>query len=93
MVAAEVLLLHGEMNALAKIIRQSVYHNGKVIVSFNGNLLLNTLIYECKFPDGTIKEYAANITAKNIFNECNPYGHQDRNMLKLVNHKRSVDTL
>ena len=55
MVTAEVLLPHGEMNALAKTIRKSVDDNGKVIRNFHENPMLNTLVYEFEFPDGTIK--------------------------------------
>ena len=43
--------------------------------------------------DRTIKEYDVDITAENIFNESNPDGHQDMNMITLVNHKRSSDAL
>ena len=75
MVAAEVLLPHGEMNALAKVIRQSVDENRKVTGNFHENPTLNTLIYECDFPDGTIKENDVNIVTKNIFNKSDPDGH------------------
>jgi len=34
-----------------------------MIDTFNENLLLNRLLYECKFNDGTTKEYAANTMA------------------------------
>ena len=34
-----------------------------MIGTFNENLLLNRLLYECKFNDGTTKEYAANTMA------------------------------
>ena len=67
--------------------------NGKVTGNFYENPMLNRLIYECEFPDGTIKEYAANIIAENIFNEPNPNGHQDMNMIMPVNHERSGDAL
>ena len=54
---------------------------------------MNTHICECEFPDGTIKEYDANIIAENIFNKCDPDGHCDRMMLKLIYHKRSGNVL
>jgi hypothetical protein len=31
--------------------------------------ILNTLVYECEFNDGTVKEYAANTVASNIYEE------------------------
>ena len=93
MVMAEVLLPHGEMNSHAKVIQHFVDENGKVIGNFHGNPMLNTLVYECDFPDETIKEYTVNIIAENIFNGSYPDGHGDRSMLALVDHKRNSDAL
>ena len=39
----------------------------KVVGSFSENPMLNTLVYECEFPDGTPKEYAANIIAETSY--------------------------
>ena len=77
------------MNVLAKVVRQSVDENGEVTGNFHENPMLNTLIYGCKFSDGTIKECVANIIDGNIFNESDPDGYQDRNVHTLVDRKRS----
>ena len=69
------LLPRGEMNALAKVVRQSVDKNGKVIGNFHETPMLNTLVYEYEFPDGTIKEYAANIIVENISNGSDTNEH------------------
>lgn len=64
MINAEVLLSHKEINAVAKLVKQSVDANGKVLGCFNEIPMLNTLVYECTFSDGTTKAYvAANIIA------------------------------
>ena len=93
MINAEVLLPHGEMNAVAKVVKQSVDADGKVIGSFNENPMLNTLVYECEFSDGTTKEYAANIIAENIFLDSDQDGHRDRMMVGIVDHKRSGEAV
>ena len=61
---AEVLLPHGKMNGLATVVKQYVNNNGKTIGSWNENPMINTLLYECEFSDGTVKENAANIIAE-----------------------------
>jgi hypothetical protein len=58
----DVLLPKGEGDALAKVMQRSVDSNGKVIGEFNENSLLNTILYECKFEDGTTKVYTAHPT-------------------------------
>ena len=45
-----------------------------MICTFNENPLLNTLLYECEFNDGTTTEYAANKIASNIFLESDADG-------------------
>ena len=54
---------------------------------------MKTFFYEWEFPDGTTKEYAVNIIAENTFNESDSDGHRGRNMLTLVNHKKTGDAL
>ena len=54
--------------AKAKVVRQSVDENGKIIGNFHENPMCDKRVYERESLDGTIKEYAANIIAKNIFN-------------------------
>jgi hypothetical protein len=51
------------------------------------NLVLNTLRYMCKFPDGTVKEFAANMIALNIFEESDADGHTNTLLYKIVDHK------
>ena len=63
MINAKVLLPHGEINGLNTVVKQSVDDNGNTIGSWNDNLMLNNLVYECEFSDVTVKEYAANIIA------------------------------
>ena len=55
MIISEVLLSHGYMNGLATVLKQSVDDNGKKIGSWNDNPMLNTLVYECEFSNGTVK--------------------------------------
>ena len=66
LINAEVLLDFGDSAALAQVIRWAVDSDVQVIGLWDPNTILNTLVYECEFNDGTIKKYAANIIASNI---------------------------
>jgi hypothetical protein len=60
-----------------------------LIGTFHENLLLNTLLYECEFDDGTTREYAANTIASNIFMELDADGFSSSLLYHIVDHKRS----
>ena len=62
----EVLLPQGEEKRLAKVIKRSVDSDGKVIGNYNALKMLNTRLYDVKFPDGSIKPYSKNLIAMNI---------------------------
>ena len=45
----------GESRALDKVIRCYAGKDGKIIGDYNDNSLINTTVYECELPDGTVK--------------------------------------
>ncbi len=89
----DVLLPKGEGDALARVMRRSVDANGKVIGNFNENPLLNTILYECEFDDGTTKEYTANTIASNIFQESDANGYSSLFLYNIIDHKRSGNAI
>jgi hypothetical protein len=40
--------------------------NGKTIGTYCDNPIMNSIVYEVEFPDGELREYAANILAENL---------------------------
>jgi hypothetical protein len=67
--------------------------NGVVVGTFNENPLLNTILYECEFGDGTTKEYAANTIASNIYIESDEDGFSSLLLYHIIDHKRSGDAI
>jgi hypothetical protein len=43
--------------------------------SYDENPVLNSMIYDVAFPDGSIKEYAANILAENMLSQVDSHGY------------------
>ena len=66
LINAEVLLPTGEHQHMAKVLRRSVDEEGNLVGTFSDTSDLNTLLYDVEFPDGAVKQYAANIIAQNI---------------------------
>ena len=56
---AELLPPQGEEKRLDKVIKRSVDSDGKVIRNYNEPPVLNTMLYDVQFPDGSIKPYSA----------------------------------
>jgi hypothetical protein len=73
---------------MAKVVRRSIDENGKIVGSFNENPALNTLVYEVEFPDGAIKEYAANTIAENILYQVDSEGQHSHVMDSIIDFKK-----
>ena len=93
LINAEVLLGYGDSAALARVIRQAVDSDGNVIDSWGSNPILNTLVYECEFDDGTIKEYSANVIAFNIYEEGDADGFSSSILYQIIDHKSSGEAV
>ena len=42
--------------------------------TYDDNPFLNTIIYEVEFPDGQVKDYAANVIAENMLTQVDSDG-------------------
>ena len=61
----EVALQLEEVVTTGKVTRRALGPDGQVAGTHNDNPFLNTIIYEVEFPDGQVKDYAANVVAEN----------------------------
>lgn len=66
-VNAAVLLPQGDGVMKCKIKMRHVDPDGQVTGEFNNNPLLNSIIYDVEFTDGSLKEYSANVLVENIY--------------------------
>ena len=55
--------------------------------SWSDNPIMNSMIYEVEFPDGQVKEYSANIIAKNILWQVDSNGYSMQLMQAIVDYK------
>ncbi len=93
LINTEVLLQAGDSAAIAKVMRRCVDNVGKVVGNYDVNLLLNRMMYECKFGDGTTIAYAANTIASNIYQESDADGHSSLLIYHIIDHKRSGNAI
>jgi hypothetical protein len=89
LINAEVMLPNGNSMAIAKVVCRGVDDEGHLVGNFNDNPLLNTLLYESEFDDGTTRAYSANTIASNIFMESDADGYPRSLLYDIVDHKSS----
>ena len=68
MINSQVQLQHDNMMQTGKVKRRAIGPDGKVTGLYDDNPIMNSIINEVEFPDGQVKEYAANVIAKSILN-------------------------
>ena len=85
---AELNLPQGEMLRKAKVVGRTTDGNGNVAGSYDPNPFLNSLTYDVEFPDGEIKEYAANVIAENMYAQVDLDGHSVQILDAIVDYKK-----
>jgi hypothetical protein len=86
LINAEVLLGHGETQQMARVLRRSMDDNGKVIGNLDGSL--KSLVYDVEFPDGAVKQYAANVIAENFPSQVDSSGYHSQFLSHISQHER-----
>ena len=75
LIHAEVALPRGESMQTARVVGVSKDEHGEHVGQFHENPLLNTIIYDVEFPDGMVRQYAANTISENILSQVDSDGH------------------
>ena len=67
MVNSEVILLHQDCQPYTVVLVRHRRPDGSTIGQWDNNPPMNTAVYDVRFPDGAIKQYAANIIIENLY--------------------------
>ena len=57
-----------------KVVQHAMGPDGKVTGTYNDNPILNAVLYKVEFPDGQVREYAANVIAENMLTQVDSDG-------------------
>ena len=85
---AEVQLQLREEMVNGKVIQRTIGHDGQVKGTYDNNPFLNSIICDVEFPDGQVKEYAANIIAENMLTQVDSDCMSTALMEAIVDHRR-----
>ena len=69
LIHSEVVLPHRYKLQNAQILHQSLDPTGWSVGTYHKNPILNTLVYDVKFPDGEVKEYSSNVISENLLSQ------------------------
>ena len=88
LVNAEVILHHQDKQSHATVVVKHLDSDGQENGRSNDNPVLDTTVYNGMFCNGTIKQYAANVIAQNMWAQVDEEGHQYLVLNSIVNHKK-----
>ena len=74
MINAEILLHHNDKMQTGRVTQRAIGPDGVPVGRYDQNPRLNSLVYEVEFPDGQVKEYAANVLAENMLSQIDSEG-------------------
>ena len=85
---SEVLLpLNGDHMKAARVVGITRDRMGNEIGTYDSNPINNTRVYDVMFPDGSVEQYAANIIAENLVNQCNDEGQRYIFLDSILDHR------
>ena len=85
---AEVHLQLGDNYQKAKVIGRAIGPDGLVAGEYDDNPMLNSIVYDVEFPDGTIREYSANLIAENMLTQVDSDGYSLSLMEGIVDYRK-----
>ena len=84
LISLELSMPQGEVLRSAKVIGRTQSPDGKCTGTYNHNPIMNTMTYDVEFPDGEIREYAANIIAENMLSQVDNEGYTLQHLSQIV---------
>ena len=86
---AEVQLHHDHQVQLGEVKRRALGPDGRVFGTYDDNAMLNSMIYEVEFPDGQVKEYAANLIAESMLTQVDSEGFSTALFNGILDYKKN----
>lgn len=88
LINSEVQLQNGDGVSVGRVKRRAIGPDGTVAGTYDDNPILNSVVYEVEFPDGQVKEYAANVIAENILSQVDEEGFSITMLEGIIDYKR-----
>lgn len=93
LLSAEVLLPKGDFQFIAKVVKRKRDDDGNPVGRAHSNPILDTRVYEVEFPDGSIKDYAANVLAEALYAQVDETGNRFLLLKDIIDHEKDSTAL
>ena len=90
MLNSEVSMQLNNRMSTGKVARRYLGPDGRTTGSYGNNPMLNTVVYDVDFPDGSSREYSANVIAENMISQVDDDRFQTRIMDGIVDSKVDI---
>ena len=87
MINTEIVANHNDQLQAGQVKWRTLGLDGKTIGRYHENPIMNSLIYDVEFPDGQIKEYAANVISENILSQVDSEGFSTDHFESIVDYR------
>ena len=84
LINAEILLQQDDKVQMGNVKGRAINSQGRCTGTYDDNPIHNSIIYDVEFPDGEVKEYAANILAENMLTQVDMERHNMLLMEQIV---------
>ena len=74
------------------MIQRSIGPDGTIAGEYDDNPILNSIIYNVEFRDGTIKEYSPNVITENMLAQVDSDGFTMTMVGDIIDHKKDAAT-
>jgi hypothetical protein len=85
---SEVALQLGDRISTGKVTQRALGPDGKTAGTYDDNPMLNSIVYEVEFPDGQVKEYAANMIAENMLTQVDSDGYSTTILKAIIDYRK-----
>ena len=86
--SVEIHVHHGDIIKKGKVAGRLIGPDGTTIGQHDENPILNSVICDVEFPDGQVKEHAANVIAENMLSRVDEDGFSNVMLESIVSWKK-----
>ena len=84
LISLELSMPQGEVLRSAKVVVRKQGPDGECIGTYDNNPIITTMTYDVEFPDGEIREYAANIIAESMLSQVDNEGYTLQHLSQII---------
>lgn len=77
----------------AKVVKRHKGEDGLIQGTYSDKPIANTIMYDVEFSDGTVREYAANVIAENLFDQVDADGYSHSMLDSIVDVRKTTDAV